>query len=131
MNIVKGYPPNYNKIKKKFDFGNRYVVFTYGEILFNPAGVVIPPHLHIHEQTHSKQQSIVKPEVWWDKFLEDKKFRLDQEIEAYREQYKFIKSAHNRHDRRMLLKQISQDLGSGMYGNIVKKKEAEELIKGG
>ena len=85
----------------------------------------------IHEQTHAFQQKSSRffgPEDWWSMYLTDVKFRLAQELEAYRTQYKFIKDTYNRQNRKGLLKKISKDLSSELYGKIVSKEEATDLI---
>ena len=128
MKIEINYPPNIEKIKERFDLGNRSVVFTYGDTLYNPSGVTIPDHLIVHEQTHTKQQ--VDPVAWWDRYLKDDAFRLSQELEAYRNQYQFVKgTVNNKNIAFSFLLSVAKDLSSELYGNIISMNEAVKKIE--
>ena len=128
MEEIKDYPFNYNEIKAVFDLEGKSPVFTYGDKLYNPTGLTIPDHLLIHEAVHEKQQ--VNPKEWWERYLIDKDFRLEQELEAYRAQYQFIKK--NVKDRNIVARflfTIAADLSSGMYKLNISQTEAMKLIK--
>lgn len=105
-------------------------VFTYGDKLYNPTGLEISPDLMAHEEVHSKQQAILGVEQWWALYLKDDAFRLTEEVEAYREQYRYAKENYNRELRREVLAHIVRNLASRLYGNIVNKQIAKELIHG-
>lgn len=130
MKIVKDYPPNIEQIKKVLEPA-KGALFTYGDTLYcptNPELIDIP--LMAHEETHSRQQEVMGVDKWWGKYLEDVDFRLSQEIEAYKVQYreakKFIK------DRNVLsdfLRNLASALSSPMYGGVVGVSEAMRLIK--
>lgn len=131
MKIKKDYPPNYNQIAQKFDIrGNPRVIFTYGDTLYVPNGAEIPPDLMAHEETHTVQQLKMGVAAWWDKYLVDDQFRLNQEVEAYRAQYKYAQENMNRHGRRALLNRIASDLSGVMYGNLCSFEQAVGLITG-
>lgn len=128
MKIVKDFPPNIEKIRATFKL-HQGIVFTYGDTLYNPDGGFIDRALEIHEETHTKQQGD-NPEAWWDRYFIDKDFRLSQEIEAYKNQYKKMKS--NIKDPNKLayrLNIIAKDLSSEMYGNIITYEEAKSLLE--
>lgn len=127
MIIIKDWPPNIEEIRKRFDLTDRKPVFTYGNKLYNPYGFQIPKDLMVHEETHEKQQTNVKD--WWSKYLTDNEFRLSQELEAYRNQYKYACDNYPRQVRRQLLNHIISSLSSKMYGSMVTKKQAEGLLK--
>lgn len=132
MKIIQGYPPNINKIRGHFDLSNKSVVFTYGDTLYNPSGAEIPRNLEIHEGTHAEQQGITEEGIkeWWNRYLADKDFRLEQEVEAYRNQYKYIvEHGADRNTKRDFLRHIAQDLSGPIYGHIVSFEKAKELIK--
>ena len=82
----------------------------------------------VHEETHERQQALMGVVAWWDRYLIDDEFRLSQEVEAYRNQYAFIRENLNRTERRRLLAFIVKDLCGPIYGNLVSKQEAENLI---
>lgn len=136
MNIVKGLPPNYDAISKRFKFssmeaGRFKPVFAYGDILYNPLGSNISIDLMVHEETHKMQQERVGgPERWWEFYLDSDTFRLEQELEAYQAQYQSICLHASRNERRFELNRMANDLSSALYGNIIKKKDALALIAG-
>ena len=118
MNVIKGFPPNYDKIKLKFPV-TEGTVYTYGSDLFAPYfAYTIPDDLMIHEETHSQQQ-FTDPEGWWDRYIADPDFRLRQELHAYRAQYQFFSKHHSRNDSYKLLTFIAHDLSGELYGNII------------
>ena len=86
-------PPNiYEKAQRQFgvDF-YKGVVFTYGDTIHVWNGK-LSDDLLVHELTHVKQQ-LTYPggkEGWWERYFRDEQFRFDQEIEAYRAQYKKV-----------------------------------------
>lgn len=131
INIVKGYPPNYKAIIAVFPSVklSPNVVFTYGNTIYKPYGEQnLPNHLIKHEEVHIKQQSIIGPVVWWRQYLANQRFRLEQEVEAYRVEYDVIENEYSRPMRRKLLNHIAKNLSGPMYGNIVNKEAAIRLI---
>lgn len=129
MEIKQEFPPNISEIVKTFDIHGLNPVFTYGDVLYNPTGGEISDDLMTHEETHAKQQRDFGKEDWWTRYLIDPTFRMMQEVEAYREQYKHIERTCNRAERRWYLEEFAKNLSSRLYGNIIKKKQAQELIK--
>lgn len=127
MKIINGYPPNINDIRKKFKLTNE-VVFTYGDTLYSPRFQGISDDLMIHEQTHRKQQ--LNPQSWWKEYLDNPEFRLTQEIEAYHNQYTFVKKAIGIDRATPLLNKLASDLSSSLYGDCITYEEAREKIKG-
>ena len=126
MEIVFKYPPNIEKIREHFPV--KYgVIFTYGDKLYNPDRGEIDSALMVHEETHTVQQGN-NPDEWWDRYFTDESFRKEQEIEAYRNQYKYALENYNRASRKRLLRQISKDLSSHLYGNLMTEEEAKEQI---
>jgi hypothetical protein len=130
MKVIKSFPPNYDEICKVFPIaGIKTIVFTYGDTLYRPGrSGAVPGHLDAHERTHTRQQGN-DPAGWWKRYLVDKEFRLSQEVEAYRNQYRFFKSKnHNIKEQINFLDMIAYDLSSEMYGNLVTKEEAKKII---
>lgn len=128
MQIIISYPPNIEEIRKKFNLAGKQPVFAFGDKIYNPFGNNLPDHILEHEQTHLKQQEGMSIEEWWNRYLEDPEFRLNQELEAYRVQYKYLLEHANRNDRRLWLKRMVKDVSGAMYGNMISAKRAEELI---
>lgn len=128
MKIIQSYPPNFEKIREKFD-PPRNTVFAYGDTIFAPDGVNLSEDLIVHESVHCKQQG-GDIDGWWKRYMEDEQFRLSQEVEAYREQYKFFKKhSKDRNSHARFIHRIAGDLCSGMYGSIISYSEAINKIK--
>lgn len=128
MKIVKDYPPNIAAIREKFDLRGKNVVFTYGDKLYVPSGAGIPDNLMKHEETHTKQQG-KDVEGWWDRYLVDNQFRLEQEVEAYQAQYKYVvENGASRQVKRDFLQYIARDLSGPIYGHVVSFEQAKQLI---
>lgn len=116
MNIIVGFPPNIEKIRKSFTV-NKGIVFTYGNTLYNPDNGKIDGALMVHEETHSRQQmKFLTPAEWWNKYLEDPSFRLSQELEAYQNQ--LIEYKKTNKQWMPFLNTIADHLSSFRYGNI-------------
>lgn len=82
-----------------------------------------------HETTHSRQQTQMGAGPWWSRWLDSPEFRLEQEVEAYRAQYRFACGlGASRQVRRRLLRQLAKDLSGPMYGHIVTLAGALELL---
>lgn len=127
MKVVKAFPPNIDKILRKFKITD-HTVFAYGDTLYNPIGKEISQDLMVHEETHERQQQAYGVEAWWQMYIDNKNFRLTQETEAYRNQFQFLKTVLNRLGRKIALDRLATQLSSELYGNIINKKEAKGLI---
>ena len=133
MIIINSNPPKeiYDQCLKLFKIG-KGTVWTVGEVIYNPDSIRITEDLFIHESTHGEQQkhNETVAKIWWMRYLEDKDFRLSQEIEAYGNQYKFIcRIVKDKNSRYKNLHQLAKFLSSGMYGNLISQSEAEKAIK--
>src|SRR6266850_4710684 len=114
INFSNECPEIFAKIKKVFNVKWEKVIITYGNTIYSEK--IFPSDVLAHEEVHVKQQETMGKDVWWDKYLNDKKFRLDQEVEAYRVQVKWLKENSPRNYKQIRLKQITQDLSGGIYG---------------
>ena len=128
MEQIKNYPPNINEITKVFPVLPESMVFCWGNIIYNPSGQDLADHIQIHELVHSNQQE-GNPKEWWNKYLNDKEFRLSQELQAYQRQYQFAKVwLKDRNDLAKFLWGLAQDLSS-LYQYDILFSEAMEKIK--
>lgn len=97
--IVDAYPPIYNLAVEKFgvDWEN-LVCFTYAPNIHIKGGKIKDKDLLEHELVHIRQQTNYPggAKAWWDRYFEDEDFRLKQELEAYRHQYKYVVSHYPR-----------------------------------
>lgn len=87
------------------------VCFTYGDLIYADIDV-LPKDVQIHENVHKRQQQ--KPYEWWERYNIDKKFRYEQELEAYRAQYKYLKSI-NKTKAFDMAKIFAKQLSGDMY----------------
>lgn len=133
MNIIKGYPPNYEAIVNAIGKPASNFMFTYGHDIYFPMGLQISPAILVHEMVHERQQTtgfLHTPEKWWKKYLKDTSFRYEQELEAYREQWQFVqRQVKDREMRNKLVVEMARFLSSSNYGNVVTFQEALEQIK--
>lgn len=129
MKLSTEKPPNWEALVKKFGVTWDRTVVTYGDTAY--CRRALSDDLIIHESVHVEQQRETSPEVWWEKYMEDPVFRCEQEMEAYRHQYLFLKDKIK--DRNALFKhldRLARDLSSPMYGKVLSYQQALEAIKG-
>ena len=127
---IYDFPPNYDALLKAFPaIKGKNVLFSYGNKLYNPGSIMVPEFLIVHEQTHGTRQ-VKDVEGWWEQYIADPEFRLEEELMAhYMEQRFRLGLALNRRERRAILKQTAERLASPIYGPVVGKKKALELLR--
>jgi hypothetical protein len=130
MKIVNLPPPNWDAILQVFPHvATENVVFTYGNVIYNPRGKEIPQEIIEHESVHAQQQREYGIEKWWKDYLKDKKFRFDQELPAHRmEYYTYCRMHKDRNERVRFLEYLSGRLAGPEYGDLTTKAEAKRLI---
>ena len=108
-------------------------VYSFATTIFNPDGVDIPDHLIVHESVHGEQQKHdeLVAKFWWERYLADPFFRVEQEVEAYHEQYKFIcTKIKDKNARFRNLHMLAQFMCSPMYGQCITYTDAIRRIRG-
>jgi hypothetical protein len=130
MRIVFDHPPNWAQIATAFPHvvGHRSVFYCYGDAVYNPGRAEIPPQIIAHEEAHSERQLAITPTTWWDRYIEDKAFRFEEELLGHRAEYGWLLANASRQVRRAALKDIAGRLAGPLYGNIVKFDEARRAI---
>jgi hypothetical protein len=130
--IIKGFPPNYAQICQAIPGvkSRPTIIFTYAPNIYVPSGNPLPDHLLEHEKVHVQEQLHMGVEAWWDQYLKQPRFRLEQELLAYRTQYGVLQQNYNRAFRKAVLQKIAKDLSGEMYGGIVTTHKAVGLITG-
>jgi predicted negative regulator of RcsB-dependent stress response len=101
------------------------IVLTYGNTIYSQQPLSYG--LVAHEISHVFQQLKMGEKNWWNKYLKDDEFRMQQELEAYQNQYQCYEE-HKPGTGKIHLPKIAGDLSGTMYGNIVSLEEAKELI---
>lgn len=134
MKISTEYPPNWNQIRIAFpDVVQEGAIFCYGYTIYNPFNREISADLIYHESVHARQQGST-PDIWWYRYINDLDFRLDQEIEAYGEQFAFVcrhipPEAPKNRIQKLYLNSMASALSGNVYGKLISYGEAESKIK--
>lgn len=132
MTILADYPPNYDRICMAFPAvkGQLDVLFSYGEILYNPSGKVPPSWMLVHEEVHADRQLKMGVELWWMMYLSEPKFRLVEELYAYRAEYRAFKKIYlDPNEQARFLNFQADQLSGPNYGNLLSKGEAVRQIR--
>lgn len=115
--------PLLERYKKVFPINDRTII-AYDKVIY--CNEKLPQHLEIHERRHLIRQEKQGLDVWVNKYLSDVKFRLNEEVIAYREQCESIKDRNVRERLRIM---CAKDLSSPLYGNLVTFEEALKLLQ--
>lgn len=115
--------PLLEEYRKVFPITNN-TIFAYKDTIY--ANRDLPADIVHHEYIHLLQQEHDGLEVWVYKFLNDNVYRLRQEMEAYKAQLDFIKDRNQRARARM---ECVRNLSSPLYGNIISRETALEILK--
>lgn len=94
--VIVGRPPNFDKIVKVFPLAERAsTIFAYGDTIYVSEGTMLPTFLVKHERVHLQRQKEIGVKEWWDKYLEDPKFRYEEEVIAHKAEYWARMRGHN------------------------------------
>lgn len=116
-----------NKFRRLKEFSkffkiNKDTVIAYDNTIYSNHELY--PDVLEHEKVHLKQQKKYGLDTFTKKYLNDKKFRLEMEAQAFKAQFDSIEDVG-------LRDAVIQDsiiaLTSGLYGKVT-EKEAEELL---
>jgi hypothetical protein len=125
---VRAYPPNIDEIDAAFHVRGKPVFFAYSDRIYNPAGVLIPPQIHVHEHVHCARQG-GDPDGWWQKYIADVAFRLAEEIPAHQAEWRAYKMRHSQPEKRKwALDSIVARLASPLYGGMIDYHSARAAI---
>ena len=102
-------------------------IFVFKETIY--ANATPPPDVIIHEVAHMGQQKKVKPKKWIRRYLTEPQFRLDNELEAYKKQIKWLKvNVKDRNEIFGIRDESARHLSSALYGGIISYNEAMEEL---
>lgn len=125
MKVLTLFPPNYQRINKAFNVRGQPVIFAFGQAIYNPAKIKIPPQLYAHEAVHLDRQGS-DPNAWWERYIEEPRFRLDEEIPAHVAEYRVVKPYDGASGRWLNL--IAERLASPLYGSLISQANAKTLL---
>lgn len=133
VEIVTEWPPRRAEIEGRFGKLPDSVIFAWGDKIMVPGGAPLQQWLVDHELVHLQQQKdIGGVDQWWDKYLVDDQFRLDQELEAHVVEYRsYCRAFRDRNEQARYLSLIGGRLANKMYGSIISKGEAMRRIRRG
>lgn len=133
VTIATEKPAIYDRLKERFKTidWDKGLAIVFGNKIYTK--YKLPNHVLAHELVHVRQQYdfIGGPTAWWDEYLTNDKFRLEQEVEAYATQVRYIKEhteESSRGWRRHMIGELAADLSGSMYGNLLSFKQAKDLI---
>lgn len=129
VKVKEEFPPNIDKIREAGIQLSGKEIFAYRKTIYNPSGGQLTKWLVAHEKVHFKQQGD-DTEGWWDRYLVDIDFRLDQELEAHRAEYKhFCYVYKSREQRVRFLSEIALRLSGPLYGGKISHLGAMGAIR--
>jgi hypothetical protein len=118
MKICLGPPPLYDRIVAAFPEASEHgVIFTFGETIYSPTVRRISTTTMKHEEVHAERQTndCFKILEWWERYLVDAQFRLDEELPAHRAEYRAYCKRHGS-GREKFLHVVATRLASPLYG---------------
>lgn len=122
-------PPNFERIASVFPLARRGgVIFTYGDTAYFPGNKTMSRELRAHEAVHATRQLAEPhgPEGWWERYLIDPAFRLEEEVLAHAAEYAAYRTRHGQTPK--FLRFISERLAGPFYGNLLTVDEAKLAI---
>lgn len=128
MKISNEKPAIFKKCQEAFGVDwDSGVIIAYGDTVYTKSKG-ISPDLIVHEMTHIRQQEQIGKDVWWDRYIADKDFRLQQEMEAYENQCKYIRTHIMNIKKRIFLFEHIWSSMSRLYGHMITYEKAKELL---
>lgn len=132
MKIVYDRPPLYDRITETFPLAKgRGALITFGDTIYIPGGpgLKVTRELHAHEEIHHEQQGDSMDTIlsWWERYLVDVDFRLEQELPAHRAEYCAYCKRHGAGQQRFL-RNTAARLSGPYYGDLISPAKAAELI---
>ena len=117
-------------IDAKFRIAGKSIIFAWGDTIYNPARISIPPHLMAHEEFHGwRQTQWTSIEQWWKDYIDSDAFRLEEEILAHQVEYRaLLRVSSNRRARRRCLKETAKRLAAPLYGRMISPARAQKIL---
>lgn len=131
--VLRGsQPPYYDKICAAFPVAAGLgVIFSWGDKVYipKPKGENWSDALRAHEAVHGERQVKIGVEPWWDLYIANAEFRLQEEIPAHIAEYvEFYRNEKSRNYRRTMLHSIASRLASPLYGRLIRYDQARTLM---
>ncbi len=121
-------PEIYKRLEVAFDVNwDEGLIIAYNPTIYCKFRVT--PEKIVHESVHIKRQDEIGVDLWYDMYIANPSYRLEEEVLAYKAEYKFLKKYVK--DRELLFRlkrDMAHNLSSPVYGNLVGLDEALKLI---
>jgi hypothetical protein len=127
MKILTTKPPNWQRIADTFPVDWNSIIIAYYPNIH--CGVEVSNQKQAHEEIHLSRQRDLGVDLWWEYYLTNPSFRLNEELEAYKVEVEWVKeNIATRNQRRFLLDKIYSDLSGSVYGFICSYEEAKRML---
>jgi hypothetical protein len=127
MKILTTKPPNWQRIADTFPVDWNSIIIAYYPNIH--CGVEVSNQKQAHEEIHLSRQRDLGVDLWWEYYLTNPSFRLNEEVEAYKVEVAWVKeNIATRNQRRFLLDKIYSDLSGSVYGFICSYDEAKRML---
>lgn len=126
-------PPNFEEICAAFPLAKgSTILFAYAPDIYNPNNVSIAPDLIAHERVHIERQGD-DPEGWWEQYIADPDFRLEEERLAHIAEawYLVRASTNNRAARKRIAVYVGSRLASPLYNMGLTRSHGISLLRQG
>lgn len=127
MRIIAGFPPNFRQLHQRFNIRGKPVFITYGDVIYNPMRVSVPPEVVAHEEVHAERQLDEGVAEWWRLYLEDDEFRLQEELAGHRAEVRYVLD-HGLPNAGATIDAIAARLAGPLYGHMVTFDLAKRMI---
>lgn len=126
-------PPFWDRIIERFPMAAKGdVIFSWGNRIYRPNVMAgLSKSLAAHEAVHCKRQMAYPggTEAWWERYLIEAQFRLDEEIPAHKAEFAVLRAKYKSPSMKAhALSQIAHRLAGPLYGNLISIAEAKKLI---
>ncbi len=124
------------EIQRNFPFLKEYkeqfpitegTIFVYKDTIYT--NNELPYDVMLHEFKHLQQQAKIGAKKWIRQYLKSNKFRLEQELDAYKFQLSKVKETGDKDEYAHILIECCQNISSDLYGGIITYQEAIKLLK--
>lgn len=137
MEIITGYPPNFDEIAKVLPGAHKEgIIFAYHPYVYKPHGKPeLRRDLIAHEEVHLNRQAGWRggPGRWWKDYISSAVFRFEEERLAHLAEAKSLAEQQsgqcNRKKRREIAAWVGGRLSAPLYKAGVSKKGCVKLIK--
>lgn len=129
MVVIFGRPPVLDRVIAQVGLDAENAYFTYDGKIWSPTGRTPPDEIVEHEKKHVEQQTAAGgSDAWWDRWLADRAFRLDQEIRAYGRQIWWLRKHRGSKEAQRQLGWIAEMLAGDGYGRLTTEERARVRV---